>query len=128
MQVGMALTPNSLARRKPEVQIPSPPPTAALVTSLADRSRGVGAVPDPPVGQQTGSNHEQNGQPLLGCGHETERSGQVLDLPVTSRMLGVELEGRRIQPAHVGYLVDPDGFRRKQSDCLDDHRDDQGPI
>ena len=26
MQVGMALTPNSLARRKPGVQIPSPPP------------------------------------------------------------------------------------------------------
>jgi hypothetical protein len=31
MQVGMALTPNSLARRKPGVQIPSPPPPTLQV-------------------------------------------------------------------------------------------------
>jgi len=31
MQVGMALTPNSLARRKPGVQIPSPPPPTPQV-------------------------------------------------------------------------------------------------
>jgi hypothetical protein len=47
-------------------------------------------------------------------------------LPSTSRMPGVGLDGtRRIWPAHVGSLVGPDGSRRKQSDRLDDHRDDQ---
>ena len=43
-------------------------------------------------------------------------------------MLGVDLDGsRRIEPAHVGCLVGPDGSRRIQSDRLDDQTDDQGP-
>jgi hypothetical protein len=43
-------------------------------------------------------------------------------------MLGVDLVGsRRIQPAHVGCPVGPDGSRRIQKDRLDDHRDDQPP-
>jgi hypothetical protein len=42
-------------------------------------------------------------------------------------MLGVDLDGsRRIEPAHVGRLVDPDGSRRIQTDRLDDQMDDQG--
>jgi hypothetical protein len=44
------------------------------------------------------------------------------DLPITSRMLGVELDGtRRIVAAHVGWLVDLDGSRRRQTERLDDH-------
>ena len=43
-------------------------------------------------------------------------TGLILDLPTTSRMLGVELDGtRRILPAHVGALsiqTGPDGYRR----------------
>jgi hypothetical protein len=42
-------------------------------------------------------------------------------------MLGVGLDGsRRIEPAHVGCLVGPDGSRRIQKDRLDDQMDDQG--
>src|SRR5215217_7914105 len=38
---------------------------------------------------------------------------RTLDLPITRRMLGVDLDGsRRIEPAHVGRLVGPDGYRR----------------
>ena len=49
------------------------------------------------------------------------------DLPITSRMLRVDLDGsRRIEPAHVGCVVGPDGSRRIQKDRLDDHMDDQG--
>ena len=51
-----------------------------------------------------------------------------LDLSITRRMLGVELDGsRRIWPAHAGCPVGPDGSRRIQKYRLDDHRDDQGP-
>ena len=39
MQVGMALTPNSLARRKPGVQIPSPPPPTLQVRASPASSR-----------------------------------------------------------------------------------------
>jgi hypothetical protein len=39
MQVGMALTPNSLARRKPGVQIPSPPPHNPQVRASPASSR-----------------------------------------------------------------------------------------
>jgi hypothetical protein len=43
-------------------------------------------------------------------------------------MLGVDLDGsRRIEPAHVGCLVGPDGSRRIQKDRLDDQTDDQEP-
>jgi hypothetical protein len=43
------------------------------------------------------------------------------DLPITSRMLGIELDGtRRIVAAHVGWLVDLDGYRRRQTERLDD--------
>jgi hypothetical protein len=105
-------------------------PTTALVTGLAGPVRRAVAVPGSPSGQQTGSNRERNGQPLLDCGQETERSGHVLNLPITSRMFGVDLDGsRRIEPAHVGCLVGPDGSRRIQKDRLDDQTDDQGhPI
>src|SRR5215211_5195787 len=42
-------------------------------------------------------------------------------------MLRVDLDGsRRIEPAHVGGLVGPDGSRRIQTDRLDDQMDDQG--
>jgi hypothetical protein len=41
-------------------------------------------------------------------------------------MIGVGLDGfRRIKAAQVGRAVGPDGFRRMQTDRLDDHRDDQ---
>jgi hypothetical protein len=58
------------------------------------------------------------------------RCSSSLDLPITSRMLGVDLVGsRRIQPAHVGWPVGPDGSRRIEKDRLDDQTDDQGhPI
>jgi hypothetical protein len=68
-------------------------PTTALVTGLAGRLRRAGAVPGSPSGQQMGSNRERNGQPLLDCRQETERSGHVPDLPITRRMLGVDLDG-----------------------------------
>jgi hypothetical protein len=55
------------------------------------------------------------------------RNTQTLDLPITRRTLGVNLDGpRRIQPAHVGCLVGPDGSRRVQTDRLDDQMNDQG--
>jgi hypothetical protein len=42
-------------------------------------------------------------------------------------MLGVDLDGsRRIEPAHVGWPVGPDGSRRIQTDRLDDQMDNQG--
>jgi hypothetical protein len=41
-------------------------------------------------------------------------------------MIRVGLVGsRRIEPAHIGCLVGPDGFRRIQKYRLDAHRDDQ---
>jgi hypothetical protein len=41
-------------------------------------------------------------------------------------MIGVDLVGsRRIEPAHVGCAVAPDGSRRLQKDRLDDQTDDQ---
>ena len=84
-------------------------PQTALVNGLAGRLRGAGAVPGSPSGQQRAATRERNGQPLLDCGQETERSGHLPDLPITRRMLGVELVGsRRIWPAHVGCLVGPD--------------------
>src|SRR5215207_11732503 len=52
----------------------------------------------------------------------TSRNGaqggiRTLDLPSTRRMLGVDLDGsRRIEPAHVGWPVGPDGSRRIQTD------------
>ena len=39
MQVGMALTPNSLARRKSGVQIPSPPPPTLQVRASSVECR-----------------------------------------------------------------------------------------
>jgi hypothetical protein len=45
------------------------------------------------------------------------------DLPITRRMLGVDLDGsRRIWAAHVGCLVGPDGSRRIQKDRLKSSR------
>jgi hypothetical protein len=55
------------------------------------------------------------------------RNTQTLDLPITRRTLGVNLDGpRRIQPAHVGCLVGPEGSRWVQTDRLDDQMNDQG--
>jgi hypothetical protein len=45
---------------------------------------------------------------------------------IRSLVLYVDLVGSRwIEPAHVGWLVGPDGSRRIQTDRLDDQRDDQ---
>jgi hypothetical protein len=64
---------------------------------------------------------------LLSCGYRARGGIRTLDLPITSRMLGVGLDGsRRIWPAYVGWLVGPDGSRRIQKDRLDDQTDDQG--
>jgi hypothetical protein len=44
---------------------------------------------------------------------------RTLDLPITSRMFGVGLDGsRRIEPAHVGCPVGSDGSRRTWKDRL----------
>ena len=49
----------------------------------------------------------------LTCGFGTRGRIRTDDLPITRRMLGVDLVGsRRISPAHVGCLVGPDGSRR----------------
>jgi hypothetical protein len=49
MQVGMALTPNSLARRKPGVQIPSPPPPNLAGQSVAEPpSAALSSSPEAP--------------------------------------------------------------------------------
>jgi hypothetical protein len=70
MQVGMALTPNSLARRKPGFKSPHLHPTTALVTGLAGHLRRVGVLPRAASGQQTGSNRQRCGQPLLEARHD----------------------------------------------------------
>jgi hypothetical protein len=63
----------------------------------------------------------------LTCGFGARGRIRTDDLPITSRMLGVGLDGsRRIEPAHVGWVVGPDGSRRIQKDRLDDQMDDQG--
>jgi hypothetical protein len=57
----------------------------------------------------------------LTCGFGARGGIRTDDLPITSRMLGVDLDGfRRIEPAHVGWPVGLDGFRRIQKDRLDD--------
>jgi hypothetical protein len=62
----------------------------------------------------------------LTCGFGARGGIRTLDLPITSRMLSVGLDGsRRIEPAHVGCAVGLDGSRQMQKDRLDDHRDDQ---
>ena len=65
MQVGMALTPNSLARRKPGVQIPSPPPHNSPGRRPGGHLLWAGVLSELLPGQQTGSNLKRNGQPLL---------------------------------------------------------------
>jgi hypothetical protein len=56
------------------------------------------------------------------------RSDSNDDLPITRRSSASTWTGsRRIWPAHVGWLVGPDGSRRVQKDRLDDHWEDQGP-
>jgi hypothetical protein len=61
----MALSPNSLARRKPGVQIPSPPPHNSPGRRLGGHLLWAGVLSELLPGQQTGSNLERNGQPLL---------------------------------------------------------------
>jgi hypothetical protein len=44
---------------------------------------------------------------------QARTSTRTVDLPIMSRMLRVDLDGpRRIEPAHVGWPVGPDGSRR----------------
>jgi hypothetical protein len=63
----------------------------------------------------------------LTCGFGARGGIRTLDLPITRRILRVGLVGsRRIEAAHLGCRVGPDGSRRIQKDRLDDHRDDQG--
>jgi hypothetical protein len=77
MQVGMALTPNSLARRKPGVQIPSPPPhngpghrPCGSPPPGWRRSRS----PYPAAhGQQLRSNNDQRDLSVELGAHETDR-------------------------------------------------------
>jgi len=120
LEVARRRSPESSGTRQQRTRWPSAASTRQDLRqpwspAWAGRHRRAGAVSDSPTGQQTGSNRELNGQPLLDCGQETERSGHVPDLPITRRMLGVELVGsRRIWPAHVECLVGPDGSRRIQ--------------
>jgi hypothetical protein len=78
--------------------------------------------------------HATGARPVRACWGDSSDSGcssrmiafAILDLSITSRILGVDLVGsRRIWPAHVGCLVGPDGSRRNQKDRLDDQTDDQ---
>src|SRR5215213_969049 len=60
-------------------------------------------------------------RPVEAGDHWSHRCRRNDDLPITRRMLGVDLDGsRRIWPAHVGCLVDLDESRRVLSDRLDD--------
>jgi hypothetical protein len=99
-------------------------PTTALVSGLVGHLHRAGAVPGAFTGQQTGSNRERNGQPLLDCGHETERSGHVPGPPITRRMLGVDLDGSQTDLGCSRRVpCRPDGSRRIQKDRLvDDQR------
>jgi hypothetical protein len=99
MQVRMALTPNSLARRKPGVQIPSPPPPTSQVrassTSSWRRSPPVAAAPrpQPQVAFQ------------LGRLAATRRLGPGPSTATTER-------GRRGQPEHASAAT-PDSPEQK---------------
>jgi hypothetical protein len=60
--------------------------------------------------------------PTLTCGFGALGRIRTDDLPITRRMLGVDLVGSRwIWPAQVGWLVGLDGSRRIQTDRVDDH-------
>jgi hypothetical protein len=63
----------------------------------------------------------------LSCGDRSAPRGiGTLNRQIRSLVLYVDLVGsRRIWPAHVGGVVDPDGSRRVPSDRLDDQTDDQ---
>jgi len=49
-------------------------PSKALHTGLAGRPRRAGAVPDPPTGQQTGSNRQRNGRRTVISERPVQRS------------------------------------------------------
>src|SRR5215203_5703173 len=71
MQVGMALTPNSLARRKPGVQIPSPPPPTLQVRA----SPALSGLRSPHAGAALGPR-----TPLEGCSTSAgERLPKLVD-------------------------------------------------
>jgi hypothetical protein len=62
----------------------------------------------------------------LTCSSSAPRGIRTPNIQIRSLVLCVDLVGsRRIWPAHVGGLVDPDGSRRNPSDRLDDQPDDQ---
>jgi hypothetical protein len=91
-------------------------PTTALATGLAGHLRRAGAVPGASTGQQTGSNRERNGQPLLDCATRRSEadtypafrlrdgcSASIWTAPDGSRLL--TLDALSVQTA-------PDGYRR----------------
>jgi hypothetical protein len=125
-QVRTAVSAPLLARRKSGVQIPSPPPH----TSPGHRP---GGSPPPdrrrsrfPYGAANGQ-QPRTKRPTATRWRPGDGAKRVPGLPITRRMLGVDLErSTRIWPAHVGWPVCPDGSRRIQKDRLDDHWDGQG--
>jgi hypothetical protein len=100
--------------------------SGGLLRSVAGRAR---LRRDPTQrNDRASSPHSQHSQKCpLTCGFGARGGIRTLDLPITSRILRVGLVGsRRIEPAHVGRRVGPDGSRRIQKDRLDDQMDDQG--
>jgi hypothetical protein len=68
------------------------------------------------------------GEPVhpLTCAFGAPRGIRTPNRQLRSLVLCVDLVGsRRIWPAHVGCLVDPEGSRRVRSDRLDDQQNDQ---
>jgi hypothetical protein len=77
--------------------------------------------------EPVGDRHQRS--PVINTGRCRPAVQVTLHHSITSRMLGVDLDGSRgIWPAHVGCLVGPGGSRRIQKDRLDDHRDDRGAF
>ena len=81
MQVGMALTPNSLARRKPGVQIPSPPPpnqqVRASPASSGRRSLHVAAALRPQAQVTVQPKGSLRGQPTQAQASHNDHSSVV---------------------------------------------------
>jgi hypothetical protein len=79
------------------------------------------------VAAQRPDNGQQAGDRALSCSDGGAPRGiRTPNRQIRSLVLCVDLVGsRRIWPAHVGGLVDPDGSRRIPSDRLDDQPDDQ---
>jgi hypothetical protein len=76
-------------------------PQTALVTGLAGRIRRAGAVPDPPAGQQTGSNHAPRGGSATSCKRSRGPSSDI-GPSVTARRLS--RGSRREHPRDTGTV------------------------